>query len=499
VTATQQFGKYTLLANIAQGGMAEVVLAKMHGAAGFEKLVVIKRLLDKLAADKQYVDMFLDEAKIAARLSHSNIVQVLELGEVDGQYFIAMEFLAGLNVSTLAKKAQARLGGMPQDLAAQLVEQTSAGLHYAHERRLPDGRPLDIIHRDVSPHNLVVTYEGLVKIVDFGIAKAADRMTKTASGMIKGKFAYMSPEQARNEELDRRSDVYALGIVFWECLTGRRLFRRESTYKTYEAIMSGEVPPPSTLRPGIDHEFDRIALKALQRNRDKRYQTAEAMQDDLDEVMHRRAAMGTCEILTRTDVETYLEKHFGGEIRNQREFLAKVGRGDVTGQAPAAEAYPPLADDAVEEAATKVFEQPEDGAGAPPKPGMHATAPAPDDRERVQVSGDIVAVPVAPQEDVQSSPTIIDPPIEESSPILPSPPRPPPPPPPPPRAPTPRPPSTSSKSSMPPYQKPPEQMVITDRIERPVQYVDLRPKSYWWFWLLLAIAAGTLAWWISRS
>src|SRR5262249_44928681 len=144
VAATQSFGKYTLLANIAQGGMAEVLLAKMHGAAGFEKLVVIKRLLDKLATQKQYVEMFLDEAKIAARLSHSNIVQVLELGEVAGQYFIAMEFLAGLNVSTLAKKAQARLKGMPQDLAAQVVAQACAGLHYAHERRLPDGRPLGI-------------------------------------------------------------------------------------------------------------------------------------------------------------------------------------------------------------------------------------------------------------------------------------------------------------------------------------------------------------------
>src|SRR5262249_13840438 len=234
--------------------------------AGFEKLVVIKRLIARLAADPQYVEMFLDEAKIAARLSHSNIVQVLELGQVAGQYFITMEFLGGLNLSTLAKKAQARLGGLPQDLAAVLVAQACAGLHYAHERRLPDGRPLGIIHRDISPHNLVITYEGLLKIVDFGIAKAADRMTKTATGMIKGKFAYMSPEQCKNDPLDRRSDVYALGIVLWECLTGRRLFRRETTYATYEAIMQGEIARPGMVRPGIDEEYDRIALRALERD-----------------------------------------------------------------------------------------------------------------------------------------------------------------------------------------------------------------------------------------
>ena len=494
MAATQPFGKYELLANIAQGGMAEVLLAKMHGAAGFEKLVVIKRLLEKLASDKQYVDMFLDEAKIAARLSHSNIVQVLELGEVDGQYFIAMEFLAGLNVSTLAKKAQARLRGMPQDLAAQLVAQAAAGLHYAHERRLPDGRPLGIIHRDVSPHNLVVTYEGLVKIVDFGIAKAADRMTKTATGMIKGKFAYMSPEQCKNEELDRRSDVYALGIVFWECLTGRRLFRRESTYKTYEAIMQGAVPVPSTVRPGIDPEYDRIALRALERNRDKRYQTAEALQDELEETLHKRAAMGTCEILTRTDVEGYLEKNFGAEIRNQREFLAKVGRGELAGPAPAEEAYPPAVDDAVEEAATKVFEQPEEpGLHAP---GLHASAPPPGEREQVRVGSDVQAVPVVQAEEQQSTPTIIDPPIEESSPLLPAAPPPIPPTAPNPKIPPLHPPSVST---MPPYQKPSQQMVITDKIAKPAVYVDLRPKSHWWFWLLLAAVAATLAWWISRT
>src|SRR5262249_17916671 len=239
-------------------------------------------------------------------------------------------------------------------------------------------------------------------------------------------------------------------------------------------IMEGVVPLPSTLRDGIDTQFDRIALHALQHDRAKRYQTAEAMQDDLEETLHRRAAMGTCEILTRTDVESYLEKHFGGEIRNQREFLAKVGRGEVTGQAPSAEAYPQLAEEPQEDdAPTKIFEQPEE-------PALHGTAAPPGEREQAAVGPEVTAIPIAVQEDVQSTPTIIDPPPEESvSKTAPSPPPPP------------------SVSSLPPYIKPPEHMVVTDRIQKPID-IDLRPRSYWWLWLLLVGAAIGLAWWVSR-
>jgi serine/threonine-protein kinase len=391
--SARQFGNYTLLATIATGGMAEVLLARMHGAAGFAKLVVIKRLIDRLAGERQYVDMFLDEAKIAARLSHSNIVQVLELGETDGRYFIAMEFLAGLNLSTLAKKAAQRTGGMPADLTAVLIAQACAGMHYAHERCLPDGRPLAIVHRDISPHNLVVTFEGLVKIVDFGIAKAEDRLTTTATGLVKGKFAYMSPEQCLGDPLDRRSDVFTLGIVLWETLTGRRLFRRRSTYETYEAILKDTIRPPSAMVREIDPEFDRITLRALERTASKRYQTAEALQDDLEEQLHRRAALGSSAFLTRLDVAGYLERHFEPEIRSQREFLQRVDRGELEGPAPVAEAYPPLVDDSeAEEARTTVFQsadRPDAASGGGST--MHASAPPPGEA-REYVLGEAVQV-----------------------------------------------------------------------------------------------------------
>jgi len=355
----QPFGKYTLLAHIATGGMAEVTLARTRGAGGIDQLAVIKRLIEPLAEDQRYVDMFLDEAKIAARLSHQNIVHVLELGQQDGRYFIAMEFLAGLNVSALKKKATEHLGGVPQDLTATLIAQACAGLHYAHERRLPDGRPLDVVHRDVSPQNLVITYEGLLKLVDFGIAKAAGRTTNTDAGMIKGKFAYLSPEQCRHERIDRRSDLFSLGIVMWELLTAKRLFRRRAHYASYRAILEDEIPRPSDVKDGLDAAYERIVMRALERDRQRRYATAEEMHSDLEDQLHRRAAMGVATVLTRRDVAAFLEQNLGEQIRRQRRFLEQLARGEVTGPAPVAEAYPPLdADsDPEEQAPTRMFER----------------------------------------------------------------------------------------------------------------------------------------------
>jgi eukaryotic-like serine/threonine-protein kinase len=232
MSSSTRFGKYDLLALLATGGMAEIWLARVSGMAGFEKLVVIKRLLDKLAIDSDYVEMFLDEARINARLTHSNIVQVLELGQVEGKYFMAMEFVPGLSVSQVGKRATKQLGTVPQEVACGIIAQACSGLHYAHEKTMPDGSPLNIVHRDVSPQNLIVTYEGLVKVLDFGIAKADHRQSQTRTGLVKGKFSYMSPEQCLGQGLDRRSDVFALGIVLFELCTARRLFKRGSTYET---------------------------------------------------------------------------------------------------------------------------------------------------------------------------------------------------------------------------------------------------------------------------
>jgi eukaryotic-like serine/threonine-protein kinase len=323
----ERFGKYELLAHIATGGMADIFLARLRGDAGFEKLVVVKRLLDKLASDPEYVEMFLDEARINARLSHTNVVQVLELGKVDGRYFMAMEYVTGLSVAQIGKLATQRLGMVPQAIACGIVAQAAAGLHYAHEKTLPDGTPLGIIHRDISPQNLILTLEGQVKVVDFGIAKAAGRATATRAGIIKGKFAYMSPEQCVGDPIDRRCDVFALGIVLFELCTSRRLFKRENTYRTYEAITNCDVPEPRTVNPQIAPEVSAVIVKALGKKAEDRYQTAEALQEALDRAMARSGLRGSTTHLT-----AFLEKTFPEELEAQRQLISSAQSGALVGR-----------------------------------------------------------------------------------------------------------------------------------------------------------------------
>jgi serine/threonine-protein kinase len=338
-----RFGKYDLLAQLATGGMAEIWLARVSGMAGFEKLVVIKRLLDKLASEREYVEMFLDEARINARLTHSNIVQVLELGQVDGQYFMAMEYVPGLSVLQVGKRATQRLGEVPQEVACGIVTQACAGLQYAHEETQPDGTPLGIIHRDVSPQNLILTFEGLVKVLDFGIAKAEGRQTATRTGFVKGKFSYMSPEQCLGSELDRRSDVFALGIVLFELCTARRLFKRASTYDTYTAITTADVPDPRSLNPRIDAAVSEVIMRALQKEREDRYATAGEMQDALEQAT-RKAMLRA----TRIDLQRFMQAAFVGEEEEQRHLVQQALRGELP--APDALHVSPVAERAAEEA-----------------------------------------------------------------------------------------------------------------------------------------------------
>jgi serine/threonine protein kinase len=320
-----RFGRYDLLALLATGGMAEIWLARVSGEAGFEKLVVIKRLLDDLAVNPDYVEMFLDEARINARLSHSNVVQVLELGQVEGKYFMAMEYVAGLSVAQVGKKATQRLGDVPQAVAAGVVAQACAGLHYAHDRALPDGTPLNIIHRDVSPQNLILTFEGQVKVVDFGIAKAQGRVSQTRAGMVKGKTSYMSPEQCLGLPLDRRSDVFALGIVLFELATARRLFKRSSSYQTFEAIVSAEVPKPSELNTKIDAAVEAVILKSLARKADDRFASAGEMQEALEQAMHRAKLRGA-----PSDLEKFIDATFADERVEQQALVAMAQKGELT-------------------------------------------------------------------------------------------------------------------------------------------------------------------------
>jgi serine/threonine-protein kinase len=280
----QQLGKYELLALLALGGTAEIYLARIDGTAGFEKYVVVKCLHDHLAEDPEFVSMFLDEARLGAQLDHSNIVQTLGLGEHEGRYYLVMEFIAGLSLALVGRRASERVRGgkVPVPITLNVAAQACSGLHYAHER------VSGLVHRDISPQNLVVTYEGLVKVVDFGIAKAEYRETKTRTGTVKGKFAYMSPEQCQAGQVDRRTDVFACGVIIWELLTGRRLFKRESTYETYQAVVACDVPPPSAVNHELDPAIDGLVMKALERDRDARYPTAEAFGEAMMGYLHHR-------------------------------------------------------------------------------------------------------------------------------------------------------------------------------------------------------------------
>lgn len=305
--------------------MAEIYLARMAGSDGFSKLVVVKRLLADLAKDKEYIQMFLDEARINARLNHSNIVQVLELGEVDGQYFIAMEYVSGLSIAQIGKLATQRLGEVPQNIACGILLQACAGLHHAHETKLSDSDELGIIHRDVSPQNLLLTYEGFVKVVDFGIAKAEGRETRTQAGMVKGKFSYMSPEQCTGQKIDRRTDIFALGVILFELCTSRRLFKRATPIETYEAIQKGDIPDPCSVSPAVPRQVADVILKALARNKDERYATAEAMQEALELAMRRSGLKGR-----PLDLSRFLENNFKSEILEQEDLIRRIASGELT-------------------------------------------------------------------------------------------------------------------------------------------------------------------------
>ncbi|MBU8896192.1 serine/threonine protein kinase [Corallococcus sp. M34] len=281
----ETFGRYELLRKLATGGMGAVYLARQKGPVGFQKLLVVKRLLPHLSEDDEFLDMFLDEARIAALLNHPNIAQIYELGDVDGQYYIAMEYVQGEALGTLMTRASHRQGGMPLGLKCRVIAEAAAGLDAAHNARSPSGRKLALIHRDVSPQNVLVGFNGGVKLIDFGVAKASGKLSQTVVGTIKGKHAYMSPEQARGEPLDCRSDVFGLGTVFYELLTGMRLFKRADEMSTLKAVVSAKIQPPSELLPDIPKSLDAIVFKALARKRDERYATAGALQLALEEFL----------------------------------------------------------------------------------------------------------------------------------------------------------------------------------------------------------------------
>jgi serine/threonine protein kinase len=255
-------GKYQLLRKIASGGMGQVFLAREHGA-GIERLVVIKRVLPHLAQDEGFLEMFQEEAQLVAGLRHPNLITILEWAQVEGRYCLAMEYVQGEDVRRLDRFARGRGTPVPVGLALRIVAEAAAGLHYAHQACDAEGRPLQLVHRDVSPQNILVGFDGGVKVIDFGVAKAAGSTSNTATGVLKGKYPYMSPEQADGQPVDARSDLFALGVVLWELLTRHRLFKGESDLMTLRLVRDCQVPPPSLLNPALPSGLDALVLRAL--------------------------------------------------------------------------------------------------------------------------------------------------------------------------------------------------------------------------------------------
>jgi serine/threonine protein kinase len=278
----EQFGKYSLLGHLATGGMAEVYVARQAGLQGFEKIVVIKCVRGELEGDVETTGFFLDEARLVATLEHPNIAQVYEIGLVNSSYFFVMEYVHGADLRQLMEVSLKREEPVPLADAIYIASHVCAALHCAHEKRDRDGSPLNIIHRDVSPSNVLLSHDGAVKLCDFGIAKAQNRTTETVRGSLKGKYSYMSPEQCRARDLDRRSDVFAMGIVLYELTTLTRLFKMPSDFELLRAIVEEPIPPPSTRVPDYPPELERIVMRALEKEPAARYQTAQEMQLDLE-------------------------------------------------------------------------------------------------------------------------------------------------------------------------------------------------------------------------
>ena len=282
-------GKYSLIASLGQGGMAKVYLALMAGPAGFNKLLVVKALReDMLSASEEFVQMFLDEARLSARLNHPNIVQTYEVGESEGRYFIAMEYLEGQALRAVQRKLDPP--GMPLDEELRVLADTARGLHYAHELKGFDGEPLGVVHRDVSPQNVFLTYDGQVKLLDFGIAKTQDAEHLTKVGVIKGKIDYIAPEQIRGEKIDRRADVFALGAMMWEAITGKRFAggpKVADVTKIHTRVTGGE-PKVRALKPDVSEELALIVERAVALDPDDRYATAAAFADDVDAYLEKQ-------------------------------------------------------------------------------------------------------------------------------------------------------------------------------------------------------------------
>ncbi|MEE2901799.1 MAG: protein kinase [Myxococcota bacterium] len=320
-----RIGRYEVLRKIASGGMAELFLAKKTGMDGFEKVVAIKQILPHLSHEEEFVNMFRDEARIVAKLSHPNIVQIFDLGKSEDSYFIAMEYISGRNLSSVAKRAKAKSMKLEPVYVARCMAQVCEGLYYAHNRKEPDGKPLRIVHRDVSPQNIILAFSGQTKIVDFGIAKAATKIAHTRHGVLKGKYAYMSPEQIRGEKIDARSDLFAVGVVLFELLCGQRPFEKDNSIQTLKSIVQEPHISPFQYNSDLDPELVSIIDRCLTKKRDERYQTGQEVQIALEDYV-----AGSGKRASNLAISKWLNELFAEDL--QKSQGAKInfkGIGDV--------------------------------------------------------------------------------------------------------------------------------------------------------------------------
>ena len=367
------FGKYLLLDRINVGGMAEVFLARSAGVEGVARLLAIKKIIPTMVEDEEFIGMFIDEARIAVQLNHANIVQILELGKHEEHYFIAMEYISGRDLRGILDGLKKRRQRLPREIAVYLAYAMCQALDYAHRKKDTRGQPMNIVHRDVSPQNVLVSWDGDVKIIDFGIAKAATRSQKTQAGILKGKFGYMSPEQVRGQPVDRRSDIFALGVVIYEMLTGERLFVGESDFSTLEKVRAAEVLPPHEYDASIPPALDRMVLKALAREPTARWQWAGELAEQLVQFM-----IADGKVFGQKQLAAFMQGAFAAEMAREQERLAAFTPGAEKTEVEGPEAQggggppPPVADGpaaralaAIEEVEARAAgrEEPEVGAG----------------------------------------------------------------------------------------------------------------------------------------
>ena len=335
-TVPRHIGRYEIVGPLASGGMAEILLARLAGPSGFMRPVVIKRILPHLARKKDFVDMFLDEARIVAGIRHPNVVQVTELGHEEGELFLAMEYLEGESTSGLMRRLQTRGERLDLTLAAYIVAEACAGVHAAHELADENGKKLNIVHRDVTPHNVFIGYKGSIKVLDFGIATASDRIAQTEAGQFKGKLEYASPEQCKGAVLDRRSDIFALGTILWELTTGKRLFKRASAIDMQRAICEQPIPSPAAVAVDFPYpaELTAITMKAIARKRRERYQTALELRHDLLVAMRKLSVR----VAPEEDLSVVMHRLFEERIEEKADMLRRVKSGASVPKLPIGEA-----------------------------------------------------------------------------------------------------------------------------------------------------------------